>query len=56
MLGDALKLSINSNTLDQNTTEFYFPDGTWCNLFNKTEGEDSCLDGKNSYNRSSKAY
>ena len=56
MLGDALKLSINSNALNQNVTEFYFPDGIWCNLFNKTEGKNSCLEGKNSYNRSSKAY
>jgi len=32
MLGDALKLSINSNTLNKNDTDFYFPAGYWCNV------------------------
>jgi len=32
MLGSALKLSVLSNTLDQNTTDFYFPAGTWCEM------------------------
>lgn len=34
MLGNSLKLSINSDTLNQNTTWFYFPAGTWCNILN----------------------
>jgi len=33
MLGSALKLSVNSEKLGQNTTWFYFPAGTWCNLY-----------------------
>jgi len=32
MLGDALKLSINSNTLNKNDTDFYFPKGHWCSV------------------------
>lgn len=37
MLGDALKLGINANKLDQNKTMFYFPAGTWCNIVVETE-------------------
>lgn len=37
MLGGALKLSVNANKLDQNTTTFYFPAGIWCNVFDPTE-------------------
>ena len=37
MLGDALKLGINSNVLDQNMTSIKFPPGVWCNLFNTTK-------------------
>jgi hypothetical protein len=33
MLGKHMKLSVLSNKLDQNTTSFYFPAGTWCNMF-----------------------
>ena len=32
MLGDALKLSINSHNLGQNETEFHFPAGIWCDI------------------------
>lgn len=32
MLGNNLKLSINSNKLDRNYTEFYFPPAYWCNV------------------------
>lgn len=42
MLGDALKLSILTNALGQETAEFYFPAGTWCNVFNMKLGTDSC--------------
>jgi len=34
MLGSALKLSILTNKLDQNTTSFYFPPGIWCDIIN----------------------
>jgi len=33
MIGKALKTSINAVNLTQNTTDFYFPKGTWCSLF-----------------------
>ena len=35
MLGQAMKLSINSNKLGQNATDFYMPAGLWCDVFNK---------------------
>jgi alpha-glucosidase (family GH31 glycosyl hydrolase) len=38
MLGSALKLGINSNVLDQNTTSILFPQGTWCDIFNASKG------------------
>ena len=37
MLGGALKLSVLTNALNQNTTSFYFPAGIWCNVFVPTE-------------------
>jgi len=46
MLGSALKLSIQSTTLGKdggNSTEFYFPAGLWCNVFNK-DGTNGCMD------------
>lgn len=43
MLGDALKLSVQSNTLNQNMTDFYFPEGTWCNVLNTTMETESCV-------------
>lgn len=42
MLGSAMKLSINSNTLDKNTTDFYFPQGTWCSLL-KAFADKTCF-------------
>jgi len=35
MLGKDLKLSVNSNKLGQDSTDFYFPAGTWCDVFTK---------------------
>lgn len=32
MLGKALKLSVLSDVLNQNSTDFYFPAGTWCEI------------------------
>lgn len=40
MLGDALKLSINSDTEKSETTDFYFPAGTWCDIHSP---ETKCL-------------
>lgn len=42
MLGSALKLSINSNTLNKNETDFYFPAGTWCNVLTAS-GTNTCF-------------
>lgn len=39
MLGSALKLSMNAESLTQKTTDFYFPAGTWCRLLGNTLGE-----------------
>jgi len=33
MIGKALKTSVNAVNLTQTETEFYFPAGTWCSLF-----------------------
>lgn len=44
MLGDALKLSINSKSVSQDTAEFYFPPGLWCPVTQPTVATDShCL-------------
>jgi hypothetical protein len=32
MLGSSLKASFNSDTLNKNVTEFYFPPGAWCEV------------------------
>lgn len=57
MLGSALKLGINTVALDQNTTSFKFPTGTWCDVFNSSNG---CTtnEGKDSISKElpSKAY
>jgi len=43
MLGDSLKLSMLSNETGKNATDFYFPAGTWCNVFDSSE---KCWDSK----------
>lgn len=58
MLGQHLKLSINANKLGQNTTEFYFPEGIWCNVLTAL-GTKTCVDaptGGLTTNLSTKAY
>ena len=35
MLGTSLKLGIQSNDITATTSEFYYPQGTWCDIFNK---------------------
>ena len=54
MLGPALKLSVLSNAIGVNSTNFYFPAGTWCNVFDPGE---KCFktDGV-TQKRNSKAY
>jgi alpha-glucosidase (family GH31 glycosyl hydrolase) len=42
MLGKHMKLSVLSNMVDQNTTSFYFPAGTWCNMFQNV-GNQACF-------------
>jgi len=42
MLGDKIKIAINSKYLDQNMTSFYFPKGTWCNVL-KSSGTSTCM-------------
>ena len=39
MLGSALKVSVNAKNLTQESTDFYFPAGTWCSLFGPTLGQ-----------------
>ena len=41
MLGSSLKLSINP-TLDEGHTSYYFPAGTWCDVFNRN-GTNGCF-------------
>jgi len=43
MIGDSLKVSVLSDKTGQDHTDFYFPKGTWCNVFNAT---DRCFDSK----------
>lgn len=42
MLGKALKLGTQTLALNQNTTDFFFPAGTWCEVFNK-QGTSGCI-------------
>ena len=58
MIGEALKLGINSDSIDQNFTEIIFPtNATWCNLLHSKEGLGSCVPGsEKKINRNSKAY
>lgn len=41
MLGNALKLSVPAKS-DTDVADVYFPAGTWCDVFNKTQGTDGC--------------
>jgi alpha-glucosidase (family GH31 glycosyl hydrolase) len=54
MLGSALKLSVNSDSLKVTQTNFYFPAGTWCNIIRPT---DACIKSTGQqFLLSSKAY
>ena len=57
MLGDSLKLGIQSTQIGVDTSEFYFPAGIWCEVFNR-KGVDGCYnvtEGKY-LNQSTKAF
>ena len=36
MAGRGLKVSVQSNETNKNKTEFFFPPGTWCDLYATT--------------------
>jgi alpha-glucosidase (family GH31 glycosyl hydrolase) len=42
MLGDALKLSVLADKVDQNSTLFHFPAGTWCDI-SRGNFSDTCF-------------
>jgi len=45
MLGPSLKLSVQSGALKQNSTTFYFPTGTWCDVYcNGADAAACCVD------------
>jgi len=43
MLGSALKLGLNTNTLGKNSTDIFFPRGRWCDVYNRKKGLESCM-------------
>lgn len=43
MLGSALKLGIQSTATNVNTTDFYFPEGLWCNVVTKVDAATNCI-------------
>ena len=56
MIGPSFKLSIQSNKLNVNTTEFVFPPGTWCDVFKP--GPAACFNSSTGISKilSTKAY
>jgi len=57
MLSTQLKLSMQSSHINKNVTEFWFPPGIWCDIFND-KGIDGCMNLTEgiSMNMSTKAY
>lgn len=54
MLGSGLKASIQSTENENVTwTDYYFPDGVWCSVMNKSGG---CVTGPNTVSLSSEIY
>lgn len=54
MIGPAFKLSVNSDSLNVDTTIFYMPAGTWCQPLKPDQG---CINSTGqTYTWSSKAY
>jgi len=43
MIGDSLKVSVLSDKTGQDHADFYFPAGTWCDIF---RAETPCFDSK----------
>jgi len=43
MLGGALKLSIAADSINRNTTNYFFPSGIWCNLMSYTPVAPNCF-------------
>jgi len=59
MLGSALKLGIQSTKVGQDAeqTNFYFPAGLWCDVFNMAGAENNCITSTGqSVQKSSLAY
>lgn len=45
MLGPSLKLSVQSGAVNQDSTTFYFPTGTWCDIYcNGATATACCVD------------
>ena len=36
MIGSSLKVSVLANAVEKNQTDFYYPPGTWCDIFKHT--------------------
>ena len=57
MIGEALKVSFNSEYQSQNWTKFYFPVGVWCDIVHLGLGENTCHESTGqSYTMSTKVY
>mgnify|MGYP000397098479 CR=1 FL=1 len=57
MLGSALKLGIQSKATNVNTTDFYFPTGLWCDVFNNIDPAENCIySSGETHTKSSLAY
>ena len=59
MLGSAAKLGIQSTATGQNTTDFYFPEGLWCEVNSTAGAADNCITaaaGGKTKNLPTKAY
>jgi hypothetical protein len=59
MLGAALKLGIQSIATNVNSTDFYFPEGMWCDVFNTVDAATNCITspaGGSTQSKSTLAY
>lgn len=47
MLGDGLKASVETSRLEDGNTDFYFPEGTWCQIlpYVHTQYDQGCFAG-----------
>jgi len=43
MIGSAAKLGILSTETGKDTNDFYFPEGTWCDVFNTKDAATNCI-------------